>query len=148
MNNIQLRLVTNEDCGLLLEWANDIVVRKNSINSNKITLEEHMEWFNRKMNDSMCHMYIMEVGANPVGQVRIDFENNTGKISYSIDKKHRGKGYGQQIIALIENKERSNVKNLYAEVKDTNIVSQNIFMSNNWKNVGEKGDLVIFEKNI
>lgn len=46
---ISLREVTEADIGLLYEWINDPVCRKNSFNSHIITLEEHKDWFYRKL---------------------------------------------------------------------------------------------------
>ena len=130
MKNIYLRKVEYSDLDLLFNWANDHVVRENSFNSAPIPYEEHIIWFKRMMEDSSILQFIMMNENNPVGQIRLNIEEDSAEISYSIAFEHRGKGYGQKILQLVQElirKNRPDIKRLIAKVKPENIASNTLF---------------------
>ena len=79
-----LRNATIEDRDLLFEWANDAVVRKNSFSTEKISYEEHVNWYNKILDRDDCVQYIYMDGDCPVGQVRITLKDDEAEIGYSI----------------------------------------------------------------
>ncbi|MFW2501332.1 GNAT family N-acetyltransferase [Clostridium diolis] len=127
---ITLERISKEDCDLLFNWANDTEVRKNSFNSDKILYENHIKWFNNKINSDKCSIFILKENRISVGQVRIDIENSTVIISYSIDKNYRGKGLSVILLSLLEEKIRNNninIKKMVGLVKFDNVASQKAF---------------------
>ena len=71
---LKLRKVTQEDCELLWQWANDPIVRAASFRSDSILWEDHFEWFNKKLHSFNCYYFIaVNKLEEPVGQIR--FEN-------------------------------------------------------------------------
>lgn len=139
--NIILRKADKDDCNLLFQWANDKDVRNSSFNPSEIKYQEHIKWFNKKINSACTCIFIALIGECAVGQVRIDIENHNGIIDYSIDKKYRGMGYGTEILRALEKKVGDNnvhVKRLVAKVKYENEKSQRAFEKNNYqKNIKE-----------
>jgi len=130
--SIKLRQAEERDAAILYEWANDTLTRKYSFHTNSITWDEHIQWFNTKLLDNNSRIFIMEVEQEPVGQIRFDFRNeNTIYISYAIAPRHRGKGYGTQLVKLgietIKKMAQKRKINLIAEVKKDNIASCRIF---------------------
>lgn len=128
--NITLKRASKKDCNLLFNWANDTEVRKNSFNNNKILYEDHIKWFNNKINSDKCIIFIVQFKYTPVGQVRIDIEGETGLISYSIDKSYRGKGLAIVMLSLLEDEIKKNgiyIYKLIGFVKFENIASQKVF---------------------
>ena len=118
------------DCKQLFDWTNEEEVRRNSFNSNEITFEEHKKWFKNKLDSDTCFLYLFYMNESPVGQVRVDIVDEEGIISYSIDKKYRGKGLAIEMLKLLETEiyiQNINVKNLIGFVKIENIASQKIF---------------------
>lgn len=114
----------------MFNWANDTEVRKNSFNNNKILYEDHIKWFNNKINSDKCIIFIVQFKYTPVGQVRIDIEGETGLISYSIDKSYRGKGLAIVMLSLLEDEIKKNgiyIYKLIGFVKFENIASQKVF---------------------
>ena len=111
---------------LIFDWANDSEVRKNSLNSEPILWDNHLEWFSSKLSNPDSRIFIFENGNIPVGQVRIDKNSeDSWLIDYSVDNNQRGKGYGFLMInALIRRYE--NLKFL-AIVKNENIASKRVF---------------------
>lgn len=132
----KLRLAEKRDCDLLYEWANDPEVRKNSINTQNIVYEEHVNWFQMLLKDSLQKQYILEKGAIPIGSVRIKMEDDSAVISYLICKEYRGKGYGVVILELLMNEVMSSFKEiriLKGIVKTNNIASKRAFLKNGFE---------------
>lgn len=148
--SIELRQVQEEDCDLLFHWANDEAVRHNAFNTNSIAYEDHKEWFYRKICSCSSFIYICCAEGEPIGQLRIDVEENMGVISYSIAKEYRGNGYGtkllEEVIGLVK---RSNIKvsKVVGRVKHSNIPSQKAFDKAGYESVKKK-DFIEYYKTI
>lgn len=128
--NLYLRKAVLEDCDLLFNWANDRIVRQNSFNQKEILYENHVKWFNKMMNFDRCAIFILCSKNILLGQVRIEIENKTAVISYSIDKKHRGKHLSSEMLSLLEKEiinSKININKLIGYVKLDNNVSQRVF---------------------
>ena len=133
---IYLREAEQTDIELLFAWANDPVVRQNSFTTDPIPYEDHRRWFQRIMADDKVLQYIMMDDENPVGQIRLNLENDTAEIGYSIAVEYRGRGYGHKILRLIvdEVKEQHpEIKTLIAKVKPENLASKKLFESEGYE---------------
>lgn len=99
--NLQIRRCREEDIHLLFDWANDPQTRENAFHQGQIKWEDHVKWFNNRINSVHCRIYILESDNVPAGQIRFD-KDEVGElvISYSIDHKLRGKGLGRKIVEL------------------------------------------------
>jgi RimJ/RimL family protein N-acetyltransferase len=101
---LRIRSVTDEDCRLLWEWANDPDVRASSFESEPIPWEEHVTWFRAKRADPNCYMYIiLDQDDRPIGQVRFDIQSGSNAeavISIGIARDQRGRGYGVEALRL------------------------------------------------
>lgn len=130
--SVNLRKVNDKDALLLFDWANDPDVRKNALNSNEIELENHKNWFSKKINDpNNTEIYILEKDGRPLGQVRFDKIDGIWEIDYSIDKQYRGLGLGGRIIELGIEELKKDVK---AIVKIENLSSCKVFENLGFKN--------------
>ncbi|RDY27370.1 GNAT family N-acetyltransferase [Lachnotalea glycerini] len=129
-SNLNLRKVESEDIDLLFEWANESQCRKNSFRSERIDYNEHKRWFVSKLNDINCNMYLLVSNDDYIGQVRVEKDGDTGLVSYSINKNYRGKGYGYDILSILEEeiKRMGEIKYLVGKVKHDNQASHKIFM--------------------
>ncbi len=93
------RPVTEDDCRLLFDWANDPVVRKSSFSSDKIAWQEHQKWFAAKLHEADIFFWIvLGRGGQPVGQVRFHVSGDEAVISISLRASMRNKGQGSMII--------------------------------------------------
>lgn len=95
--HVTLRRANESDLMTLFMWANDPGLRSQSYNSGTINLEDHSAWFNKKLNDPNCHLYIFEYKSIAFGQVRFDIKEEA-MISYSVDKEFRGRGWGMHML--------------------------------------------------
>lgn len=135
------------DCKMLFEWANDSEVRKNSFQSNMISYEKHIKWFQEKMADADCEIFLCIADGKKVGQVRIEYKGRESRISYSVAKKYRGMGYGQKMLLMVEEKVAGKAEWLCGYVKPENMASQCIFAKLGYVNEWE-GDHLVFRKHI
>ena len=96
------RKATEADMLLYFEWANDEEVRKQSYQTDKINMDQHQEWFNKKTSDNDCLMLVFENEDKfPVGQTRFQKENEeVYVIGISLAKEFRGKGLAAEILQM------------------------------------------------
>ncbi len=136
---IRLRRVREEDRGLLWEWANDPSVRGVSFSSEPILWEQHLKWFQSKLNDPDCAFYIaLNEEDTPVGQVRYDVKDSRAIVSISLGSRFRGKGYGNEIIGLSSRKlfKALDARSIHSYVKAGNEASIKMFLEAGFKKMG------------
>lgn len=99
---LSFRKANSNDLQLYFEWANDLIVREQSYDSNEIYLEAHKKWFEDKLKDTLCMMLVFQnEKKQTIGQVRIqNSDSNIAVISISISLGHRGYGYGSEMLIL------------------------------------------------
>jgi RimJ/RimL family protein N-acetyltransferase len=144
-HGINRRLADFQDAGLLFDWINDVEVRRQSLNSNPISWENHLIWFWKKLFEEKSEVYLYFNGLEPIGMVRLDSERDSKikKISYLVSPNQRGKGFGTKMIDDISNTIESNKYRLIAEVKHDNTASNKIFEKTNFTKSSATNDKII-----
>lgn len=125
-----IRRASWEDCDLLFDWVNEASVRDNSFSQNGVKLQDHLKWFESKLNSPDSVILILEQGDKPIGQVRFDKNSDLAwEIDYSVDVGFRGKGYAKvllsQGISFMEEKEYMGL--VVGKVKTENMASIKVF---------------------
>lgn len=132
-NDLKLRPANESDIQLLFDWANDPSVRSRSFSTEPILMQDHEKWFSACMQSDKCAIFILYQGEVAIGQVRCELiKNDECKISYSIDLRYRGLGYGTAILKLAKDKIKSrypDVRRIAAEVKPDNDASKHALTS-------------------
>lgn len=150
MDNVLLRPVTKNDIKLIFNWSNENIVRANSLTREKITWDTHVKWFENTLKSNNVLFFIMVNNGIDVGQVRLDLkEDNMAVITYDIDKRYRGMGYGKKILELAEVALYKRFKDKYllqAMVKKDNKVSRVIFERLNYKIKNNDNEFVTYYK--
>lgn len=135
---LNLRKANTEDAQLYFDWANEEVVRLQSFNSEKISLEDHIKWFKSKIADTDCIMLMFEdENKKPAGQVRFQKENEEiYVVGISVDIFFRGKGLGIEMLKTASNYffELFPSKKINAFIKQENIASINSFEKAGYNN--------------
>ena len=105
MEDWRLRPATENDCALLFRFRNEALVRAMSFHTEEIPYEVHADFFEKLMREEDRKQYILEVDEEPAGQLRIrqcenplNGEFTAAEISYSIDPRFRGKGWGTLLL--------------------------------------------------
>lgn len=130
------RIAEQKDCKLYFDWANDAETRAQSFSSDLIKWEDHVKWFESKLNSKSSILLILQGEKNALGQLRFELENDTATINYSIDSAHRGKGLGKLIIEMAVRYlqyMRPEIKKIIGFVKEKNPASQKAFIANRFK---------------
>lgn len=150
-DSIALRLANLEDLTLYFNWVNEPSVRKNSINTDQISLVCHKKWFLNKMHSNDSILLVLEFNEIPIGQLRFDIKNEIVMIDYSIDQKFRKRGFGKLIIKKGVDYFRKGIKNEGKDlvfrgiVKRNNLASIKVFTHNGFienKNIKSSNEQV------
>lgn len=139
-DRIWRRNVEPKDIDVLYTWRNEREVRKNSFTSDIIPYSDHQKWFEKCLSDPDIDIFIYYFGNEMFGQTRLNFNENKVIISYSIDEKYRGRGFGKIMIRDVMEKvieTHPETRFIIGQVKLHNLASQKIF---------EKLDFYIDEK--
>ena len=59
-HGLRLRRAEKEDCRFLYELRNEEEVRKNSFQTGIFSYEDHVAWFERKLEEKNTRIYILE----------------------------------------------------------------------------------------
>lgn len=143
---LRLRKAEKKDMDTLFVWANDAQVRKYAFHTEKISHDEHVAWYARRLADKDCSIFLLESDGKSVGQVRFEIEAGEATIDYSVDALERGKGYGTDLIkmGMQQLKEmRPDVKTYLAQVKYENMASAKVFEKCGFRK-NEKKDFIEF----
>jgi predicted acetyltransferase len=143
-NQIKINKATINDMLDIFELANDEVVRRNSFNQEKININDHKEWFIKKINDPNCLFLIFKNHEEQfIGSVRFDLDKNylpnNYIISIQISKNFRGKNIANSILKQSIGEFRKVFKDsiIIAKIKNDNIASIKIFKKNNFIIISE-----------
>lgn len=123
---LSFRHALSNDAELYFKWANDALVRRNSLNTKEIKLAHHMVWFNEKIKNPHVFMYLFLNTHNvPVGQVIIEQKENWASVGQSIAQEHRGKKYSTEMLSRSTDDFLSKFpkKTIVSVVKSSNIAS-------------------------
>jgi RimJ/RimL family protein N-acetyltransferase len=137
---MQLRTANSEDAKLLFDWANDPVTRLNSINSNQIEWEVHLNWFKSALGNSNILILILSKDEFQFGSIRFskDPEEEYYALSFVVSPNYRGKGIGSKLVLLgieyLKHKDNSAIVNAW--VKTSNVASSRIFQKLSFTNKG------------
>ena len=127
-----LRKANINDAYIILEWRNDPRTRQNSFSKEIIDMETHLKWFNAKLTDENCFIYILMDGEERVGQIRIDKANDVGEISYMIAPDKRNRGYGKTMLKLVDTVIDKRIHALTGLVEVANEPSRKCFIANGY----------------
>lgn len=147
-----LRKIREEDIRDVFNLSNEDYVRKLSINTNKISWEEHINWFeNTIKSDQNVFLVVTDCTNNFLGQLRYKIENHSAIVSISLCKSIIGKGLSNkfliQSIKLISD-ERNELENIIAFVSDKNIASKRLFEKAGFLLCGNNNDMLKYNYSI
>jgi RimJ/RimL family protein N-acetyltransferase len=135
-NNFYLSRVLFKDLKLTYDLANEITVRKWSLNSSRIKYESHKKWFKKKLKKKEFYFWKLMKNSICYGLIRIELIRKKYQLSYLIAKKFRGKNLGSKIIILAVQKiykEKSNSTRIFAKSFIKNIFSNGTLLKSGFK---------------
>lgn len=100
MEVIHMRRATENDCLLFFHWKNDPVTLANSFQSDPVSLENHISWFNRALQNKALLLLVGETSdGTPIGQVRFDTEVLRAVVGITVAPSSRGKRLGTPLLS-------------------------------------------------
>ena len=125
-----IRKARRDDCEIIFNWRNDPISKEMFINTEIISFENHLRWYEESLEDPNRYIYIGEIRSERFGVCRFDFDQKTltTEVSININPVCRGKGLGKALLISSINKfeEEQNPK-LVAYVKKKNFASKKLF---------------------
>ena len=146
---MKIRFADIEDAEDLFRWRTDPVTMKFSLSEDKISMESHLEWFNKALADKsrVILIAVLEDGEK-AGMIRFD-EKEDGKteISIAVSPEMRGRGIGTSLLELGCRTHLNNwdKKSIFATIKKVNEISIKIFTRCGFENVKEDDQNVYME---
>jgi RimJ/RimL family protein N-acetyltransferase len=138
--SLTFRRGTEADRDRLLEWRNDPDTRAASRKTDVVGTEEHSAWLERVLADPHRHLLIVELDAEPIGQIRFDrVRGYRYELSVSLDPAWRGRGLGTRALrgACGWLWKQTNAVGVVAEVREENEASMATFLSAGFRPAGE-----------
>jgi UDP-2,4-diacetamido-2,4,6-trideoxy-beta-L-altropyranose hydrolase len=127
--DLRLRPAAARDILSYFSWANDPMTGKNAMHSDPIGWETHMKWYQSKLGADDSHLFILEAGELPIGQIRFDVSGNEALVDYSLDPIVRGRGWGAKLIKMgADLMQITKPVRLRADVKAGNHASSSAFL--------------------
>ena len=150
---LKARLAHADDEALILEWANDPLVRQNAFVTDTIDLSAHRAWFRKRLHDQQhCRLFVVETPDGvPVGQVRFERSDDMWEIHYGLDARFRGRGIGVHLLetalAAIKAENGGQKYSFFGRVKLENKPSRKIFNKLGFSEESAGAELVYRQSN-
>lgn len=130
LNNLVCRMANQNDVMLYFQWANDEWVRKYSYDHGKISFENHIAWFQKKLESGKSFFYLFIKDGEFSGQVRIERNEDETIIGVSVDFIFRGLKLASKMVeqACSDFERKYPCETIVAYIKKDNFASLNSFI--------------------
>ena len=147
---MKLRLALIEDSELIWKWRNDLQTRAMSINSDKVSWENHSNWYANAISSELKVIYVGvdEVTKDLVGMVRFDIEDNglKAKSSINLNPNWRGKKVSITLLKMAHDDFRCQHKMpIIATIKKVNQASIKCFEGCGYRFKNEDNNCMYYE---
>jgi len=94
-----IRPPRKEDCLALWYLANDPTVRVNSFSPLPIPLEDHEQWFRKRLHSADTCMFVLDLSGVVAGQIRYDrIDNDCAEVDFAVAPHFRRRSLGTEMI--------------------------------------------------
>lgn len=128
MDKLTLRSAAIEDKSLLFDWRNISELVELSYSKKNVTLEEHDEWFNKKLLNPDSKLLLIILNNIAIGLIRTEVKYKSCEISIYLIPGNQGKGFGSKALSLALNINKNSPYKYIAKVQIGNIPSQKLFL--------------------
>lgn len=146
---LEMRLACLSDSPQILVWRNSVEARRFSRDGHYLSLEEHNEWFNRKLAESAASSILYFSSESvPVGMARLDRKSDDSfEISIIVDPLMQKKGYGRKMLSMTLSFANTELraKRIQATISNLNVASIHLFLSNGFTFIENKGNFANYE---
>jgi spore coat polysaccharide biosynthesis protein SpsF len=130
---VQIRKALITDSRFFFNLRNEKIVRNNSFNKKIINYQNHLDWYKKKLKNKNSFFLIAFIKKSKnIGAIRYEKDKEIFKVSITIKKNFRKKGYGSLILKKSENfLKKGSV--IIAKIKKNNNISLKLFKKNNYQ---------------
>ena len=146
MDDIHLRDATIYDKLLVFEWRNIDTLVALSSHQKKVTLQEHQQWFKRKIVDLNCKLLIIQLKNENIGLIRIESEQGECEITIYLIPGYEGQGFGHTALSQAIDNCTLNCKSYLAKVQSKNVPSQKLFQKLGFSEASENDAFILYNK--
>lgn len=133
---VKLRRAEIDDLDLVFSWQSNPIIRQYFRNSQPVTYDEHVLWYNKAIIDTNYHFYIITYYGYSAGLIRLDaLENNEMEISILISPEFQGNNLASIALNKIVQQYCSTV--ILAHVATKNAASHKLFSRANFAKINE-----------
>ena len=154
-DRLSYREITLDDASVIVEWRSDPSVYKYFTQPHKVTVEEHINWFQNsyKSNDNRIDFMALNSEGRPVGifGIRRDSDHSLeAEVSYILGPDFYGQGYCTEGVKWLMDYCRQIWKctKVTAEIHKDNIRSVNLVKRLGFEQQETNGEFVIYGKQI
>ncbi len=143
MKRINIKKTSLSDKQIYFDIRNNNKNRKNSLNSNKIKINDHNKWF--KKNYKNKYYFTCYKDKSKIGYIRGDILGDTIIVSIALVNENQNKNVGSYCLNLFEKKININCI-LIAKVKKKNRMSAHFFEKNGFIKLSTLKDVFTYYK--
>ena len=149
---IKTRFASLTDGREIYDWEFHPTTRKWMVNSNHVSLEEHLNWLQTFLSLKNSYLLICEIEQGPkVAVVRVDLENENHniEIGITVDPNLRNKGLGKACLINAMDfiaRQISRPDLFIAKVKKENLLSIKLFEGLGFVQAQELSDFAVYER--
>ncbi len=143
---INLRDANSEDEDTLFEWRNIDELVALSYYKKKVTITEHHQWFQNKLNCNLCTLLIVQLDGLNIGLIRMDSKRSKCEVTIYLIPGYGGKGYGSKALSIALDKMDIKCKSYIAKVQTVNIPSQKLFEKLGFKETSRETAFIVYQK--
>ncbi len=154
--NMNFRPATIEDARMLFDWRNDQQTRANSLTTDEVVWESHLQWLEKSLKNPHRKILIAEKDGVAIGTVRADgllgnpaSDGGTVELSWTVAPSERGKGLGREMVVAAAEMFLSQISSgeqLVAKIKMQNTASIKIAEAAGFVSVSEDEGVGIWIK--
>ena len=100
--SISLHKANLRDLAFFFELKTEKNSKKNSLNTKKISLHTHMNWFFKNLSNKKNILLVAKTNKKKIGIVRYDKNEDFTGVSIIVDPTFRGQGLGAKILKKSE----------------------------------------------
>ena len=97
-DGITFRCARSDDSVRVLNWRNDPDAVRWSETHHPVDIDCHNQWFPGVIQNPGHRLLIAQFDGEPVGYLRLDIADGSGRVSIAVDSQHRGQGLGTSML--------------------------------------------------
>jgi hypothetical protein len=140
---IFIKKVLKSDLNFTFLLRNNKLIRKNFFTSNIISINEHKDWFLKKIKNKKDLFLIIMKDQHKIGTIRYDKKEFYYEISISILPKYQSQNVGSEALKASENIVKKGM--ILSNIKKSNTKSLKFFIKNGYSVLSKDKKIILYK---